>query len=58
MLAFIKNNKLIINCQVHESEKEELNTFISNLDIEPLNYNKLYDINGDISGIEFYTSQE
>lgn len=57
MLAFIKNNKLIVNTQVHESEKEDLNNWIDNLRTGALKFKELYDIEGNISGIEFYTIQ-
>lgn len=53
MLAFIKDNKLIVNTQIHESEKEELLNFIENIDGKQIESEKLYDINGDISGIAF-----
>lgn len=53
MLAFIKDNKLIVNTQIHESEKEELLNFIENMDGKQIESEKLYDINGDISGIAF-----
>ena len=58
MLAFIKNNKLIVNTQVHESEKEDLNNWIDNLRTGALKFKELYDIEGNISGIEFYTIQK
>lgn len=53
MLAFIKDNKLIVNTQIHESEKEELLNFIENIDGKQIESEKLYDINGNISGIAF-----
>ncbi len=58
MLAFIKNNKLIVNTQVHESEKEDLNNWIDNLRTGALKFKELYDIEGNVSGIEFYTIQK
>lgn len=53
MLAFIKDNKLVVNTQIHESEKDELLNFIENIEGKQIEAEKLYDINGDISGIAF-----
>ena len=51
MLAFIKDNKLVVNTQIHESEREELLKYISGL--KNVNFSKLYDIDGNVSGIAF-----
>lgn len=53
MLAFIKDDKLVINTQIHESEKEELLNFIEKIDGKQVESEKLYDIDGNISGIAF-----
>lgn len=53
MLAFIKDNKLVVNTQIHESEKDELLNFIENIDGKQVISEKLYDINGNVSGIAF-----
>lgn len=53
MLAFIKDNKLVVNTQIHESEKDELLSFIENIDGKQIESEKLYDIDGNISGIAF-----
>ena len=53
MLAFIKNNKLIVNTQIHEDEKEDLINFISEIEGKNVVSEKLYDIEGNISGISF-----
>lgn len=56
MLAFIKdNNKLIVNTQIHDSERDELLRYISGL--KNINFHKLYDIDGNISGIAFYKDE-
>jgi len=53
MLAFIKDNKLVVNTQIHESEKDELLDFIENIDGKQVISEKLYDIDGNVSGIAF-----
>ena len=53
MLAFIKENKLIVNTQIHESEKEELLNFINSIEGKSIEFEKLYDIDGNVSGIAF-----
>jgi hypothetical protein len=53
MLAFIKDNKLVVNTQIHESEKDELLDFIENIDGKQVISEKLYDIDGNVYGIAF-----
>jgi len=53
MLAFIKDNKLVVNTQIHESERDELLNFIENIDGKQVISEKLYDIDGNVSGIAF-----
>ena len=53
MLAFIKDNKLVVNTQIHESERDELLNFIENIDGKQVITEKLYDIDGNVSGIAF-----
>lgn len=53
MLAFIKDNKLVVNTQIHESERDELLDFIENIDGKQVISEKLYDIDGNVSGIAF-----
>ena len=53
MLAFIKDKKLVVNTQIHESERDELLDFIENIDGKQVISEKLYDIDGNVSGIAF-----
>lgn len=53
MLAFIKDNKLVVNTQIHEIERDELLNFIENIDGKQVISEKLYDIDGNVSGIAF-----
>lgn len=53
MQAFIKDNKLIINNMINESEKADLIKFINNIENKAIKATILYDIEGNKSGISF-----
>lgn len=53
MQAFIKENKLIINTMIQEDEKPDLLKYIEQIDYKKVEPIKLYDIEGNVSGIAF-----
>lgn len=53
MLAFIKENKIIINSEILTNEKSELLEFIEDIESKKLKAIKLYDVKGDVCGIAF-----
>ena len=53
MQAFIKDNKLIVNTMIQEDEKPDLLDFIDKTDYMKIKPIKLYDIEGNVSGIAF-----
>ena len=53
MQAFIQNNSLIINSMIQENEKLDLLKFIEKTDYKTVKPVKLYDIEGNVSGIAF-----
>lgn len=57
MQAYIKNDKLIINDMIQENEKQDFINFINNSIKYGILFKPLYDIKGDISGIEFNTKK-
>lgn len=53
MQAFIKDNKMIVNTMIQKDELDELLEFIAKTDTHNIKPVKLYNIEGDISGIAF-----
>lgn len=55
MLLHVKDrNTLIVNTMINDVEKPELLEFLNNLN--HVKFDKLYDINGNVSGVAFYKS--
>ena len=57
MQAYIKNGNLIVNDLVQDSEKEPFNKFIYNAIKYGIKTVALYNIEGEVSGIEFITKK-
>ena len=53
MQAFIKDNKLIVNTMIQEDEKPGLLEYIDKTEYMKIKPIKLYDIEGNVSGIAF-----
>lgn len=57
MQAYIKDGNLIVNDLVQDSEKEPFNKFIYKAIKYGINTVALYNIEGEVSGIEFITKK-
>lgn len=51
MQAFIKNDRLVINTQILDNEKAELQKFIEKAEANGVSATTLYDIEGNKSGL-------
>lgn len=58
MQAFIKDNKLIVNTMIQESEREELQEFIKNAETHGVSAETLYNIEGEKSGLAIKIKEE
>lgn len=53
MQAFIKDNRLIVNSMIFKDDKAKLLNYIEQMENKDIIPEKLYDVEGNISGIAF-----
>lgn len=58
MLAFVKDDKLVVNTQIHQCEKQELLNYIDLVNEYGVVTEQLYDIEGNVSGIAFKINRD